>query len=148
MPLGDRDDQPQVGADDLVLDGQRLFPKPLDLVEVGRLRLGGVDLVPQPDGQELQVVHLPEEVLLVLAGEQRHLVEARQVRRQPLGRLRASGGLAIGGDRIGAEELLDDAVLVEGRVVDVFQLGLQDLPRPHFIDDAIHGCPGALKPFG
>ena len=67
MPLGDRDDQAEVGADDLVLDRQGLFLEPFDLVEVGGLGARRVDLSAEQVGLVLEVVHLAEQVGLLLA---------------------------------------------------------------------------------
>ena len=102
MPLGDRDDQPEVGPDDLVLDGQCLFLKPFDLVEVGGLGPGGIDLRADLLRQMLEVIHLAEQVHFLLAVQQRNLVEAGQVRRQaPWGPWAAAEALPSAGSGMG-----------------------------------------------
>ena len=62
-----------------------LVVQPLDLVHqlaLGRIRSS---CCREPAGLVLQVVHLAEQVGFLFAGQQRHLVQARQVRRQSAG---------------------------------------------------------------
>ena len=148
MPLGDRDDQAEVRPDDLVLDRQGLLLEALDLVQLGRLRLARVELAAQRVRLELEVVHLAEEVGLLLPREQRHLVEARQVGGQALRRLRPARGLAVG--RLG--ERGDDLGLVgpvfEARVRHELELRLQETIRPNLVDDPVDARPGPAEALG
>ena len=69
----------------------------LDLVHHLGLGLLDVELLAELRGLVLQVVVLAEQVLLLLAGEQRHLVQAGQVRRQARRTPRLAGrGVALG----------------------------------------------------
>ena len=80
--LGDRHYQPQVTANEQVLHLDRLIEAAFDLVHDAGLGPRHIKLVAQPGGFELQVVHLPEMIRLLLLAEQRNAVELRQVRRQ------------------------------------------------------------------
>ena len=101
-----------------------------------RARLGST-LSRQLVGLELQVVHLAEQVHLLGPVEQWDLVQAGQVRGQPLGGLGPPGRLAVG--RLGRRrhDLRGVRLVMEARVVNEFQLGAQDAPGPHLVKDAI-----------
>ena len=77
--------------------------------------LVGLDRVAELAGQEPEVVHLPEQVAFLLAGQERDLVEAGQVGGQPLGGLGPPRGLAV--ERLGhrAEDLVAGGGVVEAR---------------------------------
>ena len=96
-------------------------------------------------GEELQVVHLAEQVGLLLAGQQGDLVEARQVRRQPLGGLGLARGPAVERRGHRAEDLGPDGRVVEGRVRHELELGGEQPAGAHLVDDAVDARPGAAE---
>ena len=67
-------------------------------------------------GLVLEEVHLAEQVQLLLAVEQRHLVEAGQVGGSPLGALGRRGALPSAGAGIGARISACGLGVVEARV--------------------------------
>ena len=93
VPLGNGDHQAKVRRDDLVLDRHGIAVELLDAVHQRDLGARGVELRPQLAGLVLQVVHLAEQVGLLLAREQRHLVQPGQVRRKAAGRPAVGPGL-------------------------------------------------------
>ena len=75
----------QVGLDDLVLQLQGLGLQSFDLIQVGSAGATRIDAVPESIGQVLQVVHLAEQVCLLLAVEQRSPPDTGQVGDKPAG---------------------------------------------------------------
>src|SRR5262249_21348991 len=65
--LGDRDDQAEVGPDDLVLEGQRLRLQPLDLIKLRRRVMAGLERFSELVRPTLQIIHLKEEMSFLLA---------------------------------------------------------------------------------
>ena len=92
--LGDGDDEPQVRRDDDRLHGFRLGEPALDLLHLPPS--GPLLVEPAPRGRcpKLEPVHPAEVILLLVFREQAGLVEAREIRREPLGG-RSVGGIAI-----------------------------------------------------
>ena len=82
---GDRDDQAEVGPDDPLLDRHRRGAEPLELLHIGPPRQVGVEAGACPLGQRLQVVHLAEQVRLLLARQEGDFTEAVQLRTRALG---------------------------------------------------------------
>jgi len=78
--------------------------------------------------------------------QQGHLVQAGQVRGQVLGRLGRTGLLLGLGHR--AQDDLVGVFVVELFVVDVVDLERQQVPGPHFVDDAVDAAAGPLVPLG
>src|SRR3954471_6309052 len=68
VPPRDRDDQPEVGPDDSLLDRRRRGAQPPEILKAGVRRRGGVDAGARPLGQAPQVVHLAEQVRLLVPG--------------------------------------------------------------------------------
>ena len=131
VPLGDRDDQAEVGADDLVLDRQRLFLEPLDLVEVGGLGHAGSIGIAKLVGLVFQVVHLPEQVRFLLAGQQRDLVQGWPGRAAaPWGPWSCRGALPSAGGGSGARIAATGDGVVEARVGHAFELDARGSAAP------------------
>ena len=82
---GDRDDQAEVGPDDPLLDRHRRGAEPLELLHIGPPRPVGVEAGACPLGQRLQVVHLAEQVRLLLARQEGDFTEAVHLRTRALG---------------------------------------------------------------
>ena len=109
-----------------------------------RARVGSIRLA-EPVGQVLQVVHLAEQVHLLLAAEERVLVEVGQVGGKSLGGLGPARRLAVGRRRHRAEDHGAGGRVVEARVGHVFELDARDPPRPHLVDDAVDARAGPAE---
>ena len=127
--LDDRDDQPQVGLDDPVLQFLGLGPQSFELIQVGRAGSTRIDAAPESFGQVLQVVHLAEQVCLLLASEERSTPDTGQVGRHACRGLRPACALAMG--RLGhrREDLVASTRVAEAGMGDVLDLGLEDAMR-------------------
>ncbi len=145
MPLGNRDDEPKIRPDHLVLDVQGLFLKLLDPIEVRGLGPGGVNVLTEFLGLKLEVIHLPEQVGFLVAVQERHLVEARQVGGQTLGCPGTARGLAVGRWRHRGHDLGLSQLVVETDMRDELELGVQNATGPDFVDQAINARPGTPK---
>ena len=79
---------------------------------------------------------------LLFAVEERNFIKAGQVGRQALGCLGPPRGLAVG--RLGhrAEDFDGRGGIVEARVGDEFQLGLEKPPGPHLVDEPVDARTG------
>ena len=76
--LDQRDDQAEVGADDLVSDLQRLGLEGPHQVEVRVPYFGWVDRAPQPRGLMFEEVHFSKQVHLLLASQEPFAIDAKQ----------------------------------------------------------------------
>ena len=115
------------------------------LVEVGGLGPGRLDRIAELAGQEPEIIHLPEQVAFLLAGQQRDLVEAGQVRGEPFGGLGPAGGLAVGRFGHRAEDLVAGGRVFEAGVGYVLQLDLLDSQCPHLVEDPVDARPGPVE---
>ena len=146
VPLGDRNHQPQVGPDDLVLRRDGLVVEPFDLVHQVATRPGRIQLGAKPGGLVLQVVHPAEQMGLLVPSQQRHLVQAGQIRRQSTGEPRFFRRRVRLGNR--AKHPILRFLRThpdESAVGHVIERQLHDPPGTHFGDDPVDAGPGAAK---
>jgi hypothetical protein len=97
----------------------------------------------------LQEVHLPEEVLLLLLGQERLLVERRQLRRHVLGHLHRPAllvKLLLARHRRQNLGLLGR--VVKGGVVNVVERLVQQAFRPHLVNHSVDAGPGPPELIG
>jgi hypothetical protein len=120
--LHDRDDQPQVGLDDPVLQLPGLGLQSLDFIQIGGGGAIRIDSVPDSTGEALQVVHLAEQMDLLLTRQDRGAANAGFVGVAVRGRLDPLGGLVVELLRLGGEDRVVGVRLVEAGVSDVRQL--------------------------
>ena len=145
VPLGDRNHQPQVGLDDLVLD----LARPRRTAARSRpsrcvLALRGSSFSRSFVGLVLQVVELAEQVILLLARQQRHFVQEARYGGKPAGHADLLA-LVASGPASAAESPLPMLGLPK------LSLGMKSSGssrirlRPHLVDDAVDAGPRAAE---
>ena len=92
-------------------------------------------------------IHLPEQVGLLLAVEQRRLVQGRQLRRSVLGHAHAAAGRLEGlGVGHGSHDPGFLRGVVEGGVGDIVQGVIEEPLGADLVDHAVNRSPGPAEP--
>ncbi len=154
--LGDVHDQPHVGIDEQLLDLVSLGHQFLDLVEslgpnAGRVNVAVVlaKFVAQQRRSVLQVVHLAEQMLLLVLAEQRQFIERSQFGADVL---RSLHGLALDFVLFRVRHRRQDhgrvGRVLEGIVRNVFERQTKEPLCAHLVNDAIDRRTGAVIAFG
>ena len=146
MPLGNRDNEAEVGSNDAVLGGNHLGVQLFDAVHQPHAGARRIELLAELGRFVLEVVHFAEQVRLFLARKQRHFIEALQVGGKP-GRNARRDRLRCRRGRL-AHDLRDLTLAPharEDRVGDEVERKLENPLRADFVDHAADHGSGTVE---
>lgn len=145
VPLGDRHHQPQIRLDKTILDFDRLFVQLLNAIHQAVRGPCRYQIRAQLMRSVLQIIVFSEQMMLLFARQQRHVVQGCQVRRQP-GRNAGRSPRVIAA-RQRSQDHLVRIRLIEVLVMHVVQRQFQQSPSSRFVDDSVDRCASPAEPF-